>query len=148
MGGSVTLAIEHCERDVNSGREATDRLLVEHPDVTAIMAYNDVVALGVLRAVRAAGRSVPADVSVVGFDDIALARFAEPSLTTVAQDIPGLADWAVDRLLGVLAAAGPTATSPHQLTLRLPVRLVVRSTTAPAPGTQPPPSPRSAGVRA
>ena len=142
------LVVERCESNVASGAAAAGRLLQAHPDVTGILCYNDVVAFGVLRAVRAGGRSVPEDVSVVGFDDIAFARFAEPSLTTIAQDVPGLADWAVDRLLGVLAA-GPTITGLHQLTFRLPVRLVVRSTTAPAP---PPvrhhaPRPRSSGIR-
>lgn len=133
--GDVTLVVEVCERDVASGAAATERLLSAHPDVSGIMSYNDVVALGVLRAVRASGRTVPTDVSVVGFDDIALARFAEPALTTIAQDIAGLADWAVDRLLDTLAGgADGMAHEDVSTTLRLPVRLVVRDSSTQAPG--------------
>ena len=116
-----------------SGASATGRLLQAHPGVTGILCYNDVVAFGALRAIRASGRSVPEDVSVVGFDDIDLAGFAEPSLTTVAQDIVALGSWGVDRLLEMLTAA-PEAVGPsHFETVRLPVRLVVRATTGPAP---------------
>ncbi len=95
----ASIVLEHCSSNVASGSDATTRLLTAHPRVTGILCYNDVVAFGALRAVRASGRVVPRDVSVVGFDDIDLAGFAEPSLTTVAQDIPALGAWAVDRLL-------------------------------------------------
>src|SRR5262249_5414132 len=110
LGIGATLEIEHCSSDVSSGALATQRLLERRPDVTGIMSYNDVIALGVLQAARARGRAVPRDVSVVGFDDIPLARYAEPALTTIAQDIAGLAIWAVDRLLGTLAAEGSGTT--------------------------------------
>ena len=103
-----------------------------HPGVTGILCYNDVVAFGALRAIHASGRTVPEDVSVVGFDDIDLAGFAEPSLTTVAQDIVALGNWGVDRLLESLAA-GPLSVHPSRFrTVRLPVHLVVRATTGPA----------------
>ncbi len=129
----ASVVLEHCARDVGSGGQATRRLLEAHPDVTGILCYNDVVAFGALRAVRAGGWVVPRDVSVVGFDDIDLAGFAEPSLTTVAQDIPALGAWAVDRLLTATADARPPSRTTYD-TVRLPVRLVVRETTAVAPG--------------
>ncbi|MCY7419075.1 MAG: LacI family transcriptional regulator [Chloroflexi bacterium] len=128
QGATVTL--EHCESNVASGGSATARLLQANPDVTGILCYNDVVAFGALRAIRASGRSVPLDVSVVGFDDIALAGFAEPSLTTVAQDIPALGGWVVDRLLDSLAGQRERVVPSIYETVRLPVRLVVRATTA------------------
>jgi LacI family transcriptional regulator len=91
-------------------------LVTEHPEVTGIVCYNDAAALGVLRAVRAAGRRVPDDVSVVGFDDIDLAAYAEPPLTTLGQDIRGLGRWGVERLLEDISgpepppSAGPCAS--------------------------------------
>jgi len=130
----ATLAIELCDSNVASGASAAASLLRDHPGVTSILCYNDVVAFGALRAIRASGRSVPEDVSVVGFDDIDLASFAEPSLTTVAQDIVALGSWGVDRLLGSLAAEPGTVSPSRFHTVRLPVRLVVRASTGPVPG--------------
>ncbi len=82
---------------------------------------------------RAATRRVPDDVSVVGFDDIDLAAFAEPPLTTIRQDIRGLGRWSVDRLLDE-PTVPPTAGVGHRfVTCRWPVELVVRGSTGPAP---------------
>jgi LacI family transcriptional regulator len=114
-----------------AGEVSAGRLLATHPDVTGILCYNDALALGVLRGVRAAGRTVPDEVSVVGFDDIELASFAEPPLTTIRQDIRGIARWAVDRLLEDLGATvGDHA--PFD-TVRWPVELVIRGSTAEPP---------------
>jgi DNA-binding LacI/PurR family transcriptional regulator len=111
-----------------AGEAAAIQLLDRHPEVTGLLCYNDALALGALRGIRASGRRVPQDVSVVGFDDIDLAAFAEPSLTTIRQDIRGLGRWAVDRLLDELR--GPTADGSHRFeTLRWPVDLVVRAST-------------------
>jgi LacI family transcriptional regulator len=68
---------------LDGGRQATRALLDAHPDVTAIVCVNDLMALGALRELRARGRRVPDDVSVTGFDNIALAQYAVPALTTV-----------------------------------------------------------------
>lgn len=68
-----------------SGFEAGEQI-AKFDDVTAVFAGNDHMALGVLRALHEAGRSVPEEVSVVGFDDIAEAEYFTPSLTTVHQD--------------------------------------------------------------
>jgi DNA-binding LacI/PurR family transcriptional regulator len=65
-------------------------LLARDPDVTAVLCGNDDLAFGVLRAMHEAGRAVPDDVSVVGFDDTPLAEFGTPSLTTVRLDFCGL----------------------------------------------------------
>jgi LacI family transcriptional regulator len=69
--------------DAASGWSATAVLLARAPDVTALFVASDIVAFGALRALREAGRRVPADVSVVGFDDIPLAQHFDPPLTTI-----------------------------------------------------------------
>jgi len=92
---------------------------------TAVFAANDQMALGVLRAVAESGRTVPADVSVVGFDDIADAGDYRPPLTTVRQDFDALGARAVAALVdGIEAGAAATFET-------VPTRLVVRESTAP-----------------
>ncbi|MEU0674668.1 substrate-binding domain-containing protein [Streptomyces sp. NPDC006172] len=75
--------------DAPSGYEAGKRL-ARDPDVTAVLCGNDDLALGVLRALHHAGRRVPEDVSVIGFDDAPHSAFLTPSLTTVRMDFQGL----------------------------------------------------------
>lgn len=70
-----------------SGQQAMAELLARHPDLDAVFAANDLMAVGALRSLRDAGRRVPADVSVVGYDDIDMARHTEPPLTTIHQPI-------------------------------------------------------------
>jgi DNA-binding LacI/PurR family transcriptional regulator len=71
----------------DSGRRTTAELLARHPDVDAVFAASDTMAAGALGVLRAAGRRVPEDVAVIGFDDFPLARDTEPSLTTVRQPL-------------------------------------------------------------
>ena len=130
----TSLASEVSAAGVVAGEAAVRRLLERHPEVTGVLCYNDALALGVLRGVRATGRRVPADVSVVGFDDIDLAAVAEPPLTTIAQDIRGLGRWAVERLLDDLDRVDPGgAVGASYATVRWPVRLVLRASTGPPP---------------
>ena len=70
---------------VGGGEAAMLELLDRAPGTTAVLAYNDLMAIGALRAIRRRGRSVPGDVSVVGFDDVALAAYVDPPLTTLSQ---------------------------------------------------------------
>jgi DNA-binding LacI/PurR family transcriptional regulator len=70
-----------------SGQLAMTALLERHPDLDAVFVANDLMAVGALRSLRDAGRRVPADVSVVGYDDIEMARHTEPPLTTIHQPI-------------------------------------------------------------
>ena len=140
------------EPTVAGGQRAAESIFATDPTVTAIVAYNDLMAIGAMRAVRAGGRHVPDDVSVVGFDDVALSAYVDPPLTTIAQETAEMGRWAVEQLTNRLAhaagvgpAAGPSpggdardgldeATTheepaPHVV---LPVRLVVRGSSGPA----------------
>ncbi|MDL9979228.1 LacI family DNA-binding transcriptional regulator [Microbacterium sp. ASV49] len=93
-------------------------------DATAVFAANDQMALGALRALTEAGRRVPDDISVVGFDDIADAADYRPPLTTVRQDFDTLGE----RALALLVASIETDAEPAFETV--PAPLVVRSSTA------------------
>jgi DNA-binding LacI/PurR family transcriptional regulator len=93
---------------------------------TAVFAANDQMALGLLRAFAEAGSAVPADVSVVGFDDLADASDYRPPLTTVRQDFDALGSRAVAALVEGIEAGAPAAFET------VPTRLVVRASTAPA----------------
>lgn len=98
--------------------------LARDPDVTAIFAANDQMALGVIAALREAGRRVPDDVSVVGFDDLPESSFIDPPLTSVQQDFGELGRRTMALLERVLGGEkAPTAEL-------VPTSLVVRSSTA------------------
>ena len=92
---------------------------------TALFAQNDLMAIGAMRALREAGRPVPQHVSVVGFDDIPLASYFDPALTTMRQDTFAIGQEAARRL--VQAVEQPGSDVEH---LRLPVELIVRQTTS------------------
>jgi LacI family transcriptional regulator len=108
------------------GYEAAQRLLRLRPRPTAIFAANDISALGALAAIREAGLRVPDDLSLVGFDDIALASQVHPALTTVRQPMQQMGRAAVNTLLAMVAGID----APSSL-ITLPTELVVRSSTAP-----------------
>lgn len=99
---------------------------------TAVLCYSDVLALGVVRAARSLGLEVPADLSVVGFDDSPVAHRHDPQLTTVRQDVAAKGRAAAAALTATIdsARAGLDATAAHVL---LPTELVVRESTAPPP---------------
>ena len=107
---------------------AAEELLAHDPDVTAIFVFNDLMAFGAVNALRRAGRRVPDDVSVVGFDDILIARAMDPPLTSVAQPVAELGRRSVDLLLGRLRNADGQFNR-----IVLQTRLVERASTAPAP---------------
>lgn len=107
-----------------AGGEQAARLWAQRP-TSAVLAYNDLVAVGFVRGVRAMGLRVPGNVSVVGFDNTDLAALVHPALTTVASPRQALGATAVRNLIAVINGAVPMAEP-----LLLPVRLVVRDTTA------------------
>jgi DNA-binding LacI/PurR family transcriptional regulator len=108
-----------------SGYELGRRLATVR-DVTAIFAANDQMALGILRAVHEAGREVPRDLSIVGFDDIPEAQFFTPPLTTVRQDFNEMGRQSLMLLLGEIVA-------PQRSSSRVVVdpELRIRDSTAP-----------------
>jgi LacI family transcriptional regulator len=89
---------------LEEGYEAAKSLLNQYPQITAIFAYNDLLALGALQACRELGRRVPEDCAIVGFDDILWAAKATPSLTTVRIDKYDLGCQAAQRLFDMLNA--------------------------------------------
>ena len=128
---------------VGGGEAAMLEMLDRAPDVTAVLAYNDLMAIGALRAVRRRGGSVPEDVSVVGFDDVALAAYVDPPLTTLSQSTAEMGYWAVTSLAERLrprAGSDDAAEAPgggagraaqSAPVVMLPVRLEVRGSTGP-----------------
>lgn len=112
-----------------SGYQGMRALLADHPGLTAVFAANDQMALGALRALGEAGRRVPDDVSVVGFDDIPESEFYGPPLTTVRQHFTEAGKLAVTMLLDLLEPAG--AEPAGRSASLVPTELVVRESTAP-----------------
>lgn len=103
-----------------AGQEAVEALAVRGVAYDAIFAASDSIAIGAMRALAAAGRSVPGDVAIVGFDDIPSASLTSPPLSTVTQDTRRAGDVLVETLLGQLRGE-PVEAAP------LPTRLVVRA---------------------
>jgi LacI family transcriptional regulator len=129
-GERTSLALGDGGPTVAGGEAAMDELLAAAVRPTAVVAYNDLMAIGALRAIRRAGLGVPHDVSLVGFDDVAFAEYAEPALTTVRQETAEMGRWAVARLTERLSGRPTTEPAPR---IVLPVHLAVRASTGPAP---------------
>ena len=119
--------------DPNSSFEAGARLTTEllrapGKRFTALMAYDDMTAMGALRALKKKGVSVPEDCSVIGFDDVAQAALSVPALTTVRQPMEAMGTQAVGIILDAIAAAEEKREVPL-VRRRLPAELVVREST-------------------
>ncbi len=116
------------------GYLVTQKLLASGEPFTGLFAFNDISAIGATQALREAGRSIPEDVSVVGFDDIQSAAFQNPGLTTVKQPL---------RQMGVLAAEtvlqriNAPVKHPYPKEIIVEPDFVVRGSTAPAPRSGP-----------
>lgn len=109
---------------VDVGRQAAAEVLAQTPRPTAVIAFNDMIALGLLASFRATGVSVPKDISLVGVDDVWVSQLSSPALTTVRQPIEAMARVAVDRIIAPTSETGPGSD-----TLFLP-ELIVRETCA------------------
>lgn len=108
---------------VRRGQTAVERALDAGTDFDAVFAHNDLAATGALHALRAAGRRVPDDVAVIGFDDLPLAFCTEPPLTTVRQPMRAMGQAAARRLMDHFRGTAALEADP----VVLPTELVIRS---------------------
>lgn len=113
--------VAHGDFGPGAGEHLTLRLLDRRPDLDAIFAASDRMALGALRALRRAGRRVPDDVAVIGFGNAPLARSTEPPLTTVHQSVEAVGAQTARELLALMTGA---ATETRRLVLE--TELVIR----------------------
>ncbi|MET8990303.1 LacI family DNA-binding transcriptional regulator [Nonomuraea wenchangensis] len=102
-----------------SGAIAMRQLLGDDPGLDAVFVANDLMAVGALQSLRQAGRRVPDDVAVVGFDDIEAAKYTEPPLTTLRHPVPDQATAMVKLLLGLFEGGpGDPVILPTELVIR------------------------------
>ena len=112
-----------------TGFVAARKLLAAGRQFTALFAFNDVSAIGAIRAFQEAGYHVPDEISVIGFDDIYSAEFHNPALTTIRQPLYEMGRQAAEHLLKRIAG-GPDATVPEEVMLE--PQLIIRQSTATA----------------
>ena len=105
--------------------------IADDPEVTAVFCANDEMAFGLMRALQEKGRRIPHDVSVVGFDGLALGEYTYPPLTTVRQDFEGLGRELVKLVLSQIRSRGAHLARHDRVIV--PTELIVRGTTAPPP---------------
>lgn len=121
----IALQVQTGDFSIESGMAATAQVLNgERP--TAIFCFSDAMAIGALQAVREAGLRCPQDISVMGFDDIRMARFTFPALTTVRQPMHDIGRETVELLIGIIEGR-----VTQRVKLTLPHELIVRDSTAP-----------------
>jgi DNA-binding LacI/PurR family transcriptional regulator len=123
--GGSTVDVERALFSMEGGQAAASRLL--RRGITGIICASDWLALGAVRAARRAGYAVPADVSVIGYDDSAFMACTDPPLTTIRQPIESMGQAVVSLLVDQVSGAGAPAEE-----LFFETELVVRGSTAPA----------------
>ncbi len=116
--------VEYGDGRPEGGIQAMDRLLALADPPTAVFCYNDMTALGVLRTLRVHGLHVPADISLVGFDDLFIVSYTEPQLTTVRQPMQQMGRMAMESLLQLMSG------QPSEEAVKVPAELIVRESTA------------------
>ena len=124
----LTVQIDIDDPTPQVGYPFAKQLLERKVPFTALFAYNDISALGAIRAFQEAGLRVPQDISVIGFDDIQGAEFSNPSLTTVRQPLADMGRLAAQTLLARIEGS---KDSPSEISIE--PKLVVRQSTAQAP---------------
>jgi DNA-binding LacI/PurR family transcriptional regulator len=117
--------VVHGDGNAEGAGAALEKLLAAPELPTAIFCYNDMTAIGVLKALRGRGLVVPADISLVGFDDLPLTLYVEPPLTTVRQPKHEMGRLAMQVLVKLIAGSGT------EQDIRLAGELIVRQSTAP-----------------
>ncbi|MEP6478926.1 MAG: LacI family DNA-binding transcriptional regulator [Rhodoglobus sp.] len=111
-----------------NGAEGMRRILASGVDFDAVFAMNDELALGAMRVLQEAGRQIPADVAVIGFDDVDEGQYSLPSLSTVDPGRTEIAETAVDVLIQRIAEKGGQRQPPRELLSQF--RIVARESTA------------------
>jgi LacI family transcriptional regulator len=120
--------IIHCGHTIEDGYQAACALLSRSPRVSAVLVINDLLAMGVLRAAADLNIHIPSQLSVVSYDDITMANYLIPRLTTVSKDPAKFGQEAMKLILARLQEP----ERPVQK-IRMPIRFIVRETTGPAP---------------
>jgi LacI family transcriptional regulator len=121
------------DHTIEGGMKAFEELLSRAPRPTAVLCSNDMTAIGVIRKSYEEGIAIPDDLSLIGFDDIRLAQFVSPPLTTVQMSQAELARLAFRALLKEVERDAPV---PHGTEYNLQTSLVLRQSTALAPGAE------------
>ena len=132
QGAERDFIVMHGNFSIESGEVAGERLLARRQPPTAVFCFNDEMAMGVIQAARRRQVRVPADLSVVGFDDIRFARHMDPPLTTIAQPMREIGEGTVRLLLDIL-----NGHTVEPVSITLPHRLVIRGSTAPVNSVEP-----------
>ena len=125
----LTIQLREVTQSPEAGYRHTQELLENTRDFTAMFCFNDISAIGAIRAIRDAGLRIPADISVVGFDDIITAAYCEPPLTTVKQPLREMGSRAAQILLARIAESDEEF--PPEIVME--PELIVRDSTGPAP---------------
>ncbi len=129
---SLVITLESNTWSPDIGYAPMRKLLARTRNFTAVFAFNDTAAMGVIRALIDEGLRVPQDVSVLGFDDVVNANFFIPRLSTIRQPLQSMGRSAVDRLLTSIRDPGRRLPA----TIRMQPELIVRESTGPAPAAR------------
>ena len=128
LGLPEVIALEAAAFDEDAGYAAAQTLFAEHPRITGVVAGNDLLAIGIIAAAAEQGRSCPADISVVGFNDMLLASRLQPPLTTIRIPQYEVGSRAAELLLALV-----DDPDKHPETVLISGDLIVRGSTAPPP---------------
>ncbi len=120
-----SLVIKNSAGRIDSGFKAMEMILDNTSHPTAVVAYNDIIAIGAMQAIQQRGLSVPKDISIIGFDDIGLASEVLPPLTTMHVPKRTLGTVAVRKLFNLIQGKNNSVTK-----VLLPARLIIRKSTA------------------
>lgn len=127
MDPDLIVRLEIDDPSPQLGYPYAKQLLARKKPFTALFAYNDIAAIGAIRAVQEEGLRVPEDISIVGFDDIQWAAFNTPSLTTVRQPLVKMGQIAAETVISMIEQ-----TREHPAEISIEPTLVVRESTGPA----------------
>lgn len=128
VNSHLTVQLEGDSPGPQLGYDVTQRLLSRGESFTALFAFNDVSAIGAIRALRERGLRVPEDVSVIGFDDIQSAAFQNPGLTTIRQPLRKMGERAAETVLKRIVSP----RNFHLKVITVEPELIVRGSTGPA----------------